>query len=166
MPTIVSSFNQHFAKEGDGSNVANTYRIRPLPKQSPENYWIVRVTSVAILGDVDVNQGHLIQACIDSPLFGGQNAFITQMIDSTGGVDAFSRSWWVLGSVFIERDGTYKRGGVFTPSGDNYCILKDVKTEIFRVLFQDKQTLADPEVPWAEVLEFNISLNFTEMSPH
>jgi hypothetical protein len=165
MPTIVSTFNQHFSKEADGSNVENAFRIRPLAKQSPENYWVVKATSVSVLGDTDVNQGHLVQCVIDSPLFGGQNSFDTQMIDSTGGVEAFSRSWWVLGAVFVERDGTYKRGGVFSPCGDNYCILKDVKTEIFRVIWVDKQTLANPEVPWIEALEFNISLNFTEMSP-
>lgn len=166
MPTIVSTFNQHFSKEADGSNVGNAFRIRPLAKQSPENYWVVKATSVSVLGDTDVNQGHLVQCVIDSPLFGGQNSFDTQMIDSTGSVEAFSRSWWVLGAVFIERDGTYKRGGVFSPCSDNYCILKEVKTEIFRVIWQDKQTLANPEVPWIEALEYNISLNFTEMSPH
>lgn len=166
MPTIVSTFNQHFSKEADGTNIGNSFRIRPLTKQSPENYWVVKVTSVSCLSDSDEADAHLVQACIDSPLFGGQNSFDTQFIDSTGGVEAFSRNWWVLGAIFFENSGTESRGGVFTPCSDNYCILKEVKQEVFRVIFQEKATLASPEVPFANLTEYNISLNFTEMSPH
>lgn len=165
MPTIVSVFNQHFSKEADGTNVGNAFRIRPLTKQSPENYWMVRVTNVSVLTDSDESTARLLQVVIDSPLFGGQNSFDTQMIDSTGGVEAFMRSWWVLGTIFCEESGTANRGGVFTPPPENYCILKDVKTEVFRVVLVNKATLANPEVPYANATEYNISLNFTEMSP-
>jgi hypothetical protein len=161
MPTIVSTFNQHFSKEADGANVENAFRIRPLAKQSAENYWMVRVTNVSVLTDSDEDTAQLLQVCIDSPLFGGQNSFDTQFLDSTGGVEAFMRSWWVLGTIFC--DGA--KGGVFSPCSDNYCILKDVKTEVFRVVLAKKATLANPEVPYDNAEEYNISLNFTEMSP-
>jgi hypothetical protein len=165
MPTIVSSFNQHFSKEADGTNVQNSFRVRPLTKKSPDNYWIVKVTSVSVLTDSDESTARLLQVVIDSPLFGGQNSFDTQMIDSTGGVEAFCRSWWVLGAIFCQESGSANRGGVFSPHGDNYCILREVKTEIFRVVLVNKASLANPEVPYANATEYNISLNFTEMSP-
>jgi hypothetical protein len=165
MPTIVSSFNQHFSKEADGSNAENSFRIRPLAKQSPENYWVVKVTSVSCLSTNPLNDSHLVQAVIDSPLFGGQNSFDTQEIDSVGGVEAFSRSWWVLGAIYMLANASEKSGGVFSPCSDNYCILKEVKTEIFRLIFVDKATLVDPEVPVPHVPEYNLSLTFTEMSP-
>lgn len=165
MPTIVSSFNQHFSQEADGSNQAKAFRLRPLVKQSPENYWIVKATSVSMMGGNDQTDACLLQAVIDSPLFGGQNSFDTQFIDSTGGVEAFQRNWWVLGAVFIQEDGTDSRGGVFTPCSDNYCIVKDVKTEVFRLFFVNKATLDTDETAF-ELVEYNISLNFTEMSPH
>jgi hypothetical protein len=173
MPTIVSSFNQHFtratASGGENGIPEEVFRLRALVKQSPENYWIVKPTAVSIVSADPQVDAVLVHGVIDSPLFGGQNHFESQYIygDGTGSNTTFKRSWWMLGSIFVV-DGDLVtgvvKGGVFSPSGDNYCILKDVPAEVFRVIFFD-DGFSTTEYSAIDCSYFSLSLNFTEMSP-
>ena len=174
MPTIVSSFNQHFTRRSGGGyengSPEELFRLRPLTKQSPENYWIVKPTAVSVISSDPQADAQLLHAVIDSPLFGGQNHFETQYIYDAGTTNyTFSRSWWMLGSIFcVDGDLTTEvvKGGVFSPCGDNYCILKEVKQEVFRLIFiSDNFDGAGETATLFDCRYFSLSLNFTEMSP-